>query len=163
MEITIYGNPVLAQKAEPVDEITPDLLHLLDEMVPIMTSHHGVGIAAPQIGISKRFFVMNPDGHVKKVLNPTILAYGSACCEMEEGCLSIPGIHSKVRRPRRITVRYTDETGTEIEEELKDFPARVFQHEYDHLDGILFVDRLSPLSRKLVQRRLDDLKQENTQ
>ena len=77
---------------------------------------------------------------------------------MEEGCLSVPGIHKKVRRPRRITVRYTNEAGEPVEEELKDYPARVFQHEYDHLDGILFVDRISPIAKKMIAKQLEDLR-----
>jgi len=162
MEIQIYGTDVLAQKATEVPEITPELKKTLDEMVPMMVASHGVGLAAPQIGISQRFFVMNAGDKIRKVINPTIVQYGSAFAEMEEGCLSIPGIHKKVRRPRRITVKYTDETGAAIEEELKDFTARVFQHEYDHLDGILFVDRLTPMSRRLVQRQLDSLKEKKT-
>ncbi|HJJ36335.1 MAG TPA: peptide deformylase, partial [Methanocorpusculum sp.] len=159
MDIQIYGTDVLAKKAEAVPEITPELTQILDEMVPLMAASHGVGLAAPQVGISQRFFVMNAGDKVRKVINPEIVQYGSALAEMEEGCLSIPGIHKKVRRSRRISVRYTDETGAVIEEELKDFTARVFQHEYDHLDGIMFVDRLTPMSRKLVQRQLDALKE----
>lgn len=157
MDIQIYGAEVLSGKAEPVAEITPELCAVLDEMVPMLSTHHGVGLAAPQVGISKRFFVMNAGDKLRKVINPEILTAGSAMSEMEEGCLSIPGIHKKVRRPRRISVRYTNENGETVEEELKDFPARVFQHEYDHLDGILFVDRLTPVARRLIQRSLDSL------
>ena len=163
MEIQIYGTEVLGKTAEPVPEITPELLGTLDAMIPMLSEYHGVGLAAPQIGISQRFFVMNAGDKVRKVINPEILEKGSAMAEMEEGCLSIPGIHKRVRRARRITVRYMDETGKTVEEELKDFPARVFQHEYDHLDGILFVDRISPVSRKLVQRQLDSLKEKHTE
>ena len=160
MDIQIYGKPVLAAVAEPVEEITPELLAILDEMVPMLATHRGVGLAAPQIGISQRFFIMNPGDKLRKVINSEIVKAGSAQAEMEEGCLSVPGIHKKVRRPRRITVRYTNENGETIEEELKDFPARVFQHEYDHLDGIVFVDRLTPVARKLISRQLEALKEE---
>ncbi|HJJ54567.1 MAG TPA: peptide deformylase [Methanocorpusculum sp.] len=162
MEIQIYGSDVLAEKAATVPEITPELMKILDEMVPLMVASHGVGLAAPQVGISQRFFVMNAGDKVRKIINPEIVQYGSALAEMEEGCLSIPGIHKKVRRPRRIIVKYTDETGATVEEKLKDFTARVFQHEYDHLDGIMFVDRLTPMSRKLIQRQLDALKEKQS-
>ena len=162
MDIQIYGKEVLAQKAAEVPAVTPELCRILDEMVPMLAANHGVGLAAPQIGISQRFFIMNPGDKLRKVINPVIVQYGSAMGEMEEGCLSIPGVHKKVRRPRRISVTYTDETGTRVEEELKDYAARVFQHEYDHLDGILFVDRLSPVSRKLVQRQLESLKEKSS-
>lgn len=157
MEIQIYGKVVLARRAEPVDTITPELLAILDEMVPMLKEHRGVGLAAPQIGIGKRFFVMDPGDKLRKVINPEILKTGSAFAEMEEGCLSVPGIHKKVRRPRRITVRYTNEAGELIEEELKDYPARVFMHEYDHLEGILFVDKVSPIAKKMIAKQLEDL------
>ena len=157
MEIQIYGKAVLARRAEPVDTITPELLAILDEMVPMLKEHRGVGLAAPQIGIGKRFFVMDPGDKLRKVINPEILKTGSAFAEMAEGCLSVPGIHKKVRRPRRITVRYTNEAGELIEEELKDYPARVFMHEYDHLEGILFVDKVSPIAKKMIAKQLEDL------
>ncbi len=157
MEIQIYGKAVLARPAEPVNTITPELLAILDEMVPMLKEHRGVGLAAPQIGIGKRFFVMDPGDKLRKVINPEILKTGSAFAEMEEGCLSVPGIHKKVRRPRRITVRYTNEAGELIEEELKDYPARVFMHEYDHLEGILFVDKVSPIAKKMIAKQLEDL------
>ncbi|MEA5086710.1 MAG: peptide deformylase [Methanocorpusculum sp.] len=157
MEIQIYGKAVLARRAEPVDTITPELLAILDEMVPMLKEHRGVGLAAPQIGIGKRFFVMDPGDKLRKVINPEIQKTGSAFAEMEEGCLSVPGIHKKVRRPRRITVRYTNEAGELIEEELKDYPARVFMHEYDHLEGILFVDKVSPIAKKMIAKQLEDL------
>ena len=157
MEIQIYGKAVLASPAEPVDTITHELLAILDEMVPMLKEHRGVGLAAPQIGIGKRFFVMDPGDKLRKVINPEILKTGSAFAEMEEGCLSVPGIHKKVRRPRRITVRYTNEAGELIEEELKDYPARVFMHEYDHLEGILFVDKVSPIAKKMIAKQLEDL------
>lgn len=157
MEIQIYGKAVLCKVAEPVDTITPELLAALDEMIPMLKEHRGVGLAAPQVGIGKRFFVMNPGDKVRRVINPEILKIGNAFAEMEEGCLSVPGIHKKVRRPRRITVRYTNEAGELIEEELKDYPARVFLHEYDHLDGVLFVDKISPIAKKMIAKQLEDL------
>jgi peptide deformylase len=158
MEIQIYGKAVLSKVAEPVDTITPELLATLEEMVPMLKDNHGVGLAAPQVGISKRFFVMNAGDKVRKVIDPEILKFGNALVEMEEGCLSVPGIHKNVRRPRRITVRYTNEAGEMIEEELKDYPSRVFQHEYDHLDGILFVDKISPIAKKIIAKQLEELK-----
>lgn len=157
MEIQIYGKPVLRAVAAAVPEITEELCRILDSMVPMMRDAHGVGLAAPQVGISQRFFVMNAGDGVRKVINPKIVSAGNSMAEMEEGCLSVPGIHKKVRRPRRISVRYTNETGEVVEEELKDFPARVFQHEFDHLDGILFVDRTTPVTQKLIAKQLEAL------
>lgn len=157
MEIQIYGKSVLREVAKPVAAVTPELCAVLDEMIPMMKNAHGVGLAAPQVGISERFFVMNPGDRIRKVINPEIISKGNSFAEMEEGCLSVPGIHKKVKRARRISVRYMDETGLVVEEELKDFPARVFQHEYDHLDGILFVDRIAPIAQKLIAKQLEAL------
>ncbi|HJJ28919.1 MAG TPA: peptide deformylase [Methanocorpusculum sp.] len=157
MEIQIYGKPVLRAVGAPVAEITDELRATLDAMVPMMRNAHGVGLAAPQVGISQRFFVMNAGDGVRKVINPEILSAGTAMAEMEEGCLSVPGIHKKVRRPRRILVRYTNESGAVVEEELKDFTARVFQHEFDHLDGVLFIDRTTPITQKLIAKQLEAL------
>ncbi len=157
MKIRIYGDKVLAETAKPV-EITPELLKLLDDMVPFMRSSHGVGLAAPQIGISGRFFVMDAGDKVRKVINPEIISFGNNQIEMEEGCLSLPGIHRKVRRPKKINVRYTNESGEVIEEELKNLPARVFQHEFDHLNGTVFTDRLGPIQRKMVSGELERLR-----
>jgi len=157
MRVYIYGEKILADTAAPVESITPELCSLLDEMVPCMRNSRGVGLAAPQIGISQRFFVMDAGDKVRKVINPEILSTGNSTVEMEEGCLSVPGIHKKVRRPKRIVVRYQNEAGETVEEDLKDYPARVFQHEFDHLDGVLFVDRITPIARKLVSRDLERL------
>ncbi len=157
MRVYIYGEKVLSDIAQPVEAITPELCRLLDEMIPFMRESRGVGLAAPQIGIARRFFVMDAGDRVRKVINPEILSSGNSTVEMEEGCLSVPGIHKKVRRPKRITVRYQNEAGETIEEDLKDYPARVFQHEYDHLDGVLFVDRITPIARKLIARDLEKL------
>ena len=157
MKIRIFGDKVLAETAKPV-EITPELVKLLDEMVPFMRSARGVGLAAPQIGISGRFFVMDAGDKVRKVINPEIVSFGSNQIEMDEGCLSLPGVHRKVRRPKKINVRYTSETGEVIEEELKNLPARVFQHEFDHLNGTVFTDRLGPIQKKMVSGELERLR-----
>jgi peptide deformylase len=126
-------------------------------MVLFMRDKHGVGLASPQIGVSQRFFVMDAGGKVRKVINPEILSFGNSTAEMEEGCLSLPGISMRVRRSKRIAVRYQNETGETVREELKDYPARVFQHEFDHLNGILFVDRIAQIARRMVIRDLERL------
>ena len=123
-----------------------------------MRNARGVGLAAPQIGISGRFFVMDAGDKVRKVINPEIVSFGSNQIEMDEGCLSLPGVHRKVRRPKKINVRYTSETGEVIEEELKNLPARVFQHEFDHLNGTVFTDRLGPIQKKMVSGELERLR-----
>jgi peptide deformylase len=100
---------------------------------------------------------MDAGDKVRKVINPEILSPGNSTMEIEEGCLSVPGIHKKVRRSKRISVRYQNETGAIVEEYLKNYPARVFQHEFDHLDGVLFVDRIEPIARRLVFHDLERL------
>lgn len=162
MRVYIYGEKILADTAAPVAAITPELCRLLEEMVPFMRDSRGVGLAAPQIGEPYRFFVMDAGDKVRKVINPEILSTGNSLAEMEEGCLSVPGIHKKVKRPKRIHVRYQNEMGETVEEDLKDYPARVFQHEFDHLNGVLFVDRIMPIASKLVARDLDRLAAEAT-
>ncbi|MDO5844048.1 MAG: peptide deformylase [Methanocorpusculum sp.] len=159
MDIQIYGSSVLTKKAEPVASITPELISAMNEMAADLKSLSAVGLAAPQVGVSERYFVMHAGDKLRLVINPEIIKEGSASVEMEEGCVSVPGIHKKVRRPRRISVKYTDENGNEVSEELKDYPARVFMHEYDHLDGIMFVDRLTPIAKKMIAKQLEDLKE----
>ncbi len=124
-------------------------------MFEIMYKEDGIGLAAPQIGHSIRLFVVDvsplDENSGKQVyINPDIInVWGETT--LEEGCLSIPGVREEVSRPEKIEIKYQDETGREYQEILKDWPARVIQHEYDHLNGVLFVDRISPIRRKVLQ------------
>jgi peptide deformylase len=124
-------------------------------MFMIMYKEDGIGLAAPQVGLSIRLFVVDvspvdESGGKKVFINPEIInSWGEST--IEEGCLSVPGIREEVNRPEKIEVKYQDETGQEITELLDGWPARVIQHEKDHLDGILFVDRISPVTRKILQ------------
>ena len=97
---------------------------------------------------------------MKKIINPEIIEFGKEEIELEEGCLSIPGIYKRVKRPEKIKVRYQNEKGETVEEELNEVWARVFQHELDHLDGILFIDKISPLNKRLISKRLAQIKKE---
>ncbi len=160
MKIVLYGNPTLRKKSTEVSEIDDGLKGILDEMVTLMRKANGVGLAANQVDIDKRFFVLEIEGNVKKVINPEILESSKETSEYEEGCLSIPGIYKKVIRPEKIKVRYLDEKGEEKQEELEGMWARAFQHEYDHLDGILFVERLSNLNKRLIFKKLEVLKKD---
>ncbi|HJJ56201.1 MAG TPA: peptide deformylase [Methanocorpusculum sp.] len=144
MRICLYGEKVLTEVAKPVPTITQDLIKLLDEMIPFLSTCNGVGLAAPQIGISQRFFVMNIDNRIRKVINPEILSMSNTQIDIEEGCLSFPGIHQLVRRPTDIKVKYQTISGDYKTESLRGYDARVFQHEYDHLNGVLFLDRVNP-------------------
>ena len=157
MKIVLYGNPTLRVKSAEVDKVDDNLRKTLDEMVELMRSANGVGLAANQVDIPKRFFVLEVEGNVKKVVNPEII---EEMVEFEEGCLSIPGVYKKVTRPEKIKVKYLDENGEEKVEELTEMWSRAFQHELDHLDGILFTDRISVLNKRLVAKKLEILKKD---
>ena len=160
MKIVLYGHPTLREKSEKVDAVDDTLRETLDEMVVLMRKANGVGLAANQVDIAKRFFVLEHEGVVKKVINPEILEFSEEIADMEEGCLSIPGIYKKVNRPTKIKVKYLNENGEEVVEELDEMWARAFQHEFDHIEGILFTDKLSVMNKRLVAKKLDVLKKD---
>ena len=165
LQMKLCGDLVLRQKCEPVEHITDDILATLDEMVAMMDEQNGVGLAAPQVGILSRFLVMmDPDSEtVFRMINPEIVSYGSDTCTMEEGCLSVLGndglpVFANVTRPSSVVVRWTDETGADKMAEMSGLPARIVQHETDHLDGKLFIDYLSPVRREMLMRKVKKLK-----
>lgn len=157
-EILIIGDPILTRKSEPVDEITEDIVRLARDMVETVHAAPGVGLAAPQVGVNQRVVVVDlsvgEDGDALHVLiNPTIvLAEGESVCE--EGCLSVPDIKEKVARPYKVVVRGLDINGRPVEVKGEDLLARALCHEIDHLDGILFVEKLSALKRSLIRKKL---------
>jgi len=160
-EIRTYGDPVLREKSKNVEKIDDDIREILDGMIETMRDISGIGLAAPQVGINLRMFVVEAEeGVVKKVINPEFLEYSKDCVDHEEGCLSVPGIHKKVKRPESLKVRYLNENGESIEEELEELWARAFQHENDHLEGILFVDKIAPVAKRLVSKKLLNMKKE---
>lgn len=160
-EIKKYGEECLKRESEPVSEITDEIREILNNMADTMHEANGVGLAAPQVGINKKMFVIDiGDDIVRKIINPEIIESSKEMAELEEGCLSIPGIYKKVKRPLEIKVKYTDEFGTQKEETINGFLAIAFQHEYDHLSGTLFVDRISPVAKKLIAQKLKNLKKE---
>jgi peptide deformylase len=134
------GWEVLRQKAAPIEGITPDILALVEKMSDIMYTAHGVGLAAPQVGHSIRLFVYDAGDGLTTLINPEILQKKGEQYEPEEGCLSIPGLRGVVPRAKEIKVRAMDISGNTIYFKAKEFEARIIQHEYDHLDGILFTD-----------------------
>ncbi|MEI6857904.1 peptide deformylase [Psychrilyobacter sp.] len=161
LEIRTYGDPVLRDKNKEIEKIDDNIGKILEEMVETMRDISGIGLAAPQVGINLRMFVVEAEeGVVKKVINPEFLEYSKQCVDHEEGCLSVPGIHRKVKRPESLKVRYLNENGEKIEEELEDLWARAFQHENDHLEGILFVDKIAPVAKRLVSKKLLNMKKE---
>jgi peptide deformylase len=156
--IVTYGNPVLRQRTREVAGVDGELQQLIDDMVETMYAAPGVGLAANQVGSAHRLFVANPadDRDPSKllvVINPEIVESDGEFIN-EEGCLSIPDYREEVRRARRVLLRGLDRQGKPIEVEGRDLLARIFQHEMDHLNGLFFVDRLSPAKRDILARKL---------
>ncbi len=165
LPIYTYGQPVLRKEAGDVTPDYPGLETLIANMFETLTSADGVGLAAPQIGLSLRLVVIDLDaladedpqykGFRRVYINPEIVEADDSKTEvMEEGCLSLPGLHEKVRRPKRIHVTYLDEHFEAHDEWVDGYLARVMQHEFDHLGGHMFIDRISPLRRQMVQGKL---------
>ena len=161
LQMKVCGDLVLRTVCAPVDNITPELLMTMDEMVEMMRAQNGVGLAAPQVGILSRFLVMmDPDTEtVYRMINPKIISYDSQTCTMEEGCLSVLGndglpVYANVTRPQGVVVEWTDEHGETKMAQMSGLPARIVQHETDHLDGKLFVDYLSPVRREMLMRKV---------
>jgi len=159
LEIKEYGEPVLREKALPVKEITPEILNLIKDMAETMYVDSGVGLAAPQVGASKRIIIIDGEEEGLIVLiNPMIVKSEGEVVE-EEGCLSVPGIYSQVKRSSKVTVKALNENGDLIELTKEGLTARALQHEIDHLDGILFVDRIGRMERQILLKKLKKKKQ----
>ena len=165
--IVIYGNPTLRKPSENIDASYPDFKKLVDDMWITLGEASGVGLAAPQIGKNIRLFIVDctPWGEddstladFKRVfINPEIYETSEDTSLFEEGCLSLPGLHENVRRPVTIKMRYLDENFVEHDEEFTGKPARVIQHEYDHIEGRVFTDHLAPLRRNLLKNKLQKM------
>lgn len=170
LPIYIYGQPVLRKVSEDITSDYPNLKELIANMFETLTASEGVGLAAPQIGLNIRLSVLDLDvlkddfpeykGFRKAYINPHIIEYDDSKVEtLEEGCLSLPGIRESVKRATRILVKYNDENFNEHEEWVDGYLARVMQHEFDHLDAKMFIDRVSPLRRQLIKGKLKALLQ----
>lgn len=169
LPIYIYGQPVLRKVAEDVTPEYPELKTLIANMFETLDASNGVGLAAPQIGLAIRVVVIDLDvlseefpeykGFRKAFINAHILEYDeeSEKASSEEGCLSIPGISEKVTRPTLIHVKYLDEEMQEHDEWVEGYLARVMQHEFDHLEGTMFIDRLSPLRKNMIAGKLKNI------
>lgn len=144
MRITKLGEEILRQVAEPfeMEEINDELRAFIEEMFDTMIEAEGVGLAGPQAGISKRIFVVISDDDVRRVfINPQIISTSAELCDYEEGCLSIPGVYENIQRPAKVTVQAFNEKGKPFTLEAEGLLARIIQHENDHLDGYVFIDR----------------------
>lgn len=170
LPIYIYGQPVLRKESADIEKDYPNLKELLANMFETMEEANGVGLAAPQIGLNIRVVVIDLDvlsedfpeykGFKKGFINPHIIEYDETNTEsLEEGCLSLPGIQEKVTRPTRIHVQYLDEDLNEHDEWVEGYLARVMQHEFDHLDAKMFIDRITPLRKQLIKSKLKALLQ----
>ncbi|NOZ25957.1 MAG: peptide deformylase [Nitrospirae bacterium] len=157
LEIKKYPDPVLRRKALPVENVDGALQRLIDDMIETMYAAPGIGLAAPQVGESRRVVVvhvnLNEEEHPLIVLlNPEIVEYDGKVVS-EEGCLSVPGYVSSIERAAMVIVRGLDREGRPVEIEAEGLLARALQHEIDHLDGLLFVDRMSPIKREFFRKR----------
>ena len=167
LPIIAYGDPVLRKKAAEISADYPDLGALIANMFDTMYGAHGVGLAAPQIGLSIRLFVIDAipfaeDDEALKdfrkvFINPMVIDEAGDKWSFNEGCLSIPDIREDVDRQQSITIRYFDENWQEYTETYTGLAARVIQHEYDHIEGKLFTDKLSPLRKAMLKNRLDSI------
>lgn len=163
LDVRLLGDPILREKAAPVTEVTRELKQLIADMFDTMYAEEGVGLAAPQVGTSERIIVVDPhleDSAPFALLNPEILDASKETEKNEEGCLSIPGVRDLVERSSRVRVRGLTPEGETREIDADGLLARILQHEIDHLDGILFFDRVSPLKRKLLLAKWQKVKPE---
>ena len=167
LPIYVYGQPVLRKVAEDITPEYPNLKELIANMFETMVHADGVGLAAPQIGLPIRVVTITLDplsedspefkDFNKAYINPHIIEVGGEEVSMEEGCLSLPGIHEAVKRGDKIRVKYMDENFVEHDEVVEGYLARVMQHEFDHLDGKMFIDHLSPLRKQMIRGKLNTM------
>ncbi len=164
--IILYGNPVLKRKAAEIKKEAVDVKLLSDDMFETMKAASGIGLAAPQIGKSLRMFIVDTSPLEEEVndlrqvfINPEILNEAGKEWAFEEGCLSIPGVREDVSRNEKLRIRFYDENWQSHDEEFDGMKARVIQHEFDHLNGVLFTDYLTPLKKRLLKGKLANISQ----
>ncbi|MDH5366468.1 MAG: peptide deformylase [Cyclobacteriaceae bacterium] len=165
--IVVYGDPVLKKQGKNLEKEKTDVIQLSNDMFETMEGANGIGLAAPQIGKSLRMFVVDGTpindeeedmSDFRKVfINPEIIEESGEDWVFEEGCLSIPDVRAEVERPERLRIRFFDEKWEEHEEEFDGMKARIIQHEYDHIEGILFTDHISPFKRKILKGKLTNI------
>ena len=157
-EIRKYPDPILKKKCPEVKKITPEIKKLAEEMIEILEKSNGVGLAAPQIGELKRVIVVQTERRPEVFINPQIVKKSRETVTTEEGCLSFPGIWLKIKRAKEVEVQALDKEGKEVQIKAEGMPARILQHEIDHLNGIMFVDYLSKLKQKRLLAKIEKIK-----
>ncbi len=160
MEIRTYGDPVLRRRAEPVERIDEGIKKICEKMVETMIRADGVGLAAPQIGISKKIIVLDVEGEFHILINPELVETSEEMEEFTEGCLSVPGVSATVKRSAEATVIGTRLDGSQIKITGRGLLARAIQHEIDHLEGRLFIDRLTPARRQSIRKEYERKRRE---
>lgn len=169
LPLVYYDNPLLRKKAKKIEAINKEIIKLSSDMIETMIHHNGVGLAAPQVGVLLRIFVIRDEivaadgsfqlGEPEVLINPVLSNPSKETELMSEGCLSIPGIHAELERPSKINIRYQTLEGHLRDETASNFRARVIMHENDHINGVLFIDRLPPNSRNNIASHLREVKQ----
>jgi peptide deformylase len=161
--ITHYPAPVLAGRAQPVENIDDSIRKLVEKMTHIMLEHKGIGLAGPQAGVPLRIFIVSPDGsreNVKVYINPTVTPTGELEA-FEEGCLSVPGVYTKIRRYKKCKVTATDLDGKEFTQEAEGLLARALQHEYDHIEGTTIANKMGSVAKIAHRKKLKKLREEH--
>ena len=155
LKVRKYGDPILRRRAQAVREVTPEIRRTVDDMIETMYDEVGIGLAAPQVGISLRLMVVGDENGrtARALVNPVIAEQGGEVTA-EEGCLSLPGIFAPVTRAEWVRLEAHDLDGEPVSIRARGLAARVFQHEMDHLDGVLFIDRLDAMTRDRIKRRI---------
>jgi len=155
LKVRKYGDPLLRRRATAVREITPEIRRIVADMIETMYDEVGIGLAAPQVGVSLRLMVVGDEksGEARVLVNPLITEKGGEVTA-EEGCLSLPGIFAPVSRAEWVKLDAQDLEGHPVSLRARGLAARVYQHEMDHLDGVLFIDRLDPMTRDRIKRRI---------
>jgi peptide deformylase len=159
LDIRVLGDPVLRKPTKAVTEFTDELRKLIADMFETMYAAEGIGLAAPQVGMTDRLAVVDVEGQKYTLINPEIVTKSGEAEKAEEGCLSIPDIYADVERPPDVTIRALDENGIQYEASANGLLGRCFQHEIDHLDGKLFIDYLSPLKRRAAMSKWEKEKE----
>ena len=167
-KLAYFGNPVLRKKGAPIEEITPEIKQIVEDMIDTMHAHKGIGLAAPQISLSLQLFIICvptetgegewDEGELKVFINPKILSTSDEFSVYEEGCLSIPKVYADVARPYKVRVRAQNLEGAFFEEDFTDLEAHAVMHENDHVNGVLFIDRIHGKERKRLDPLLREVK-----